>query len=104
MRSILRRLFRRHVELVRNHTRLSHPGETVTASLARSRVAVPVLASAALALSASVAMAATPGDLDPSFDGDGKRVLPYGFTPAVEWARSHGHARAFGNLVLDDLG
>ena len=34
------------------------------------------------ALRVGVAFAAKAGDLDPSFDGDGKRVLPYGFTPA----------------------
>jgi uncharacterized delta-60 repeat protein len=35
------------------------------------------------ALAAGVAVAATAGDLDPSFDGDGKSVLPFAGSPAA---------------------
>ena len=35
----------------------------------------------ALALTAGTALAATAGDLDPTFDGDGKLVLPFKITP-----------------------
>jgi uncharacterized delta-60 repeat protein len=44
-------------------------------------IRITTLALAVLAVSAGVALAATAGDLDPSFDGDGKLVLPLGFDP-----------------------
>ena len=56
-----------------------HPGEgpPLLTRLART-AALPL---ALLALTAGVAVAATAGDLDPSFDGDGKRVLPLSLEP-----------------------
>ena len=44
-------------------------------------VRIAPLVLAVLAVSAGVALAATAGDLDPSFDGDGKLVLPLKFDP-----------------------
>ena len=45
--------------------------------LARRGRAAVALGLTALALSAGAAFAATAGELDPSFDGDGKLVLPF---------------------------
>jgi uncharacterized delta-60 repeat protein len=72
-----------------HHDKVTHHGLRGRARLGRS-AAVAVVALAAVAISTSVAMAATAGDLDPSFDGDGKRVLPYGFTPAEVLATPDG--------------
>ena len=53
---------------------------TIKSPLRRGR-AVAGLGLTALALSAGVAFAATAGDLDPSFDQDGRVVLPFQITP-----------------------
>ena len=47
----------------------------------QSIVRIAPLVLAVLAVSAGMALAATAGDLDPSFDGDGKVVLPLKFDP-----------------------
>ena len=52
-----------------------------TRILARRGRATAALGLTALALSAGAALAATAGDLDPSFDDDGKLVLPFKITP-----------------------
>ena len=52
-----------------------------TRILARRGRATAALGLTALALSAGAALAATAGDLDPSFDDDGRLILPFKITP-----------------------
>jgi uncharacterized delta-60 repeat protein len=52
--------------------------------------AIAALAVTALALCVGVALAATAGDLDPSFDGDGKRILPLRAAPGDVLAQPDG--------------
>jgi uncharacterized delta-60 repeat protein len=58
--------------------------------LARRGRATVALGLTGLALSAGAALAATAGDLDPGFDGDGKLVLPFKITPAQVLPQSDG--------------
>ena len=65
--------------------------------LVRRGRATAGLALAALALSAGVALAATAGDLDPSFDQDGRVVLPFKITPGQVLPQADGKV-----LVTDE--
>src|SRR3954454_23150192 len=64
--------------------------------LRRLPLLLALFAAALCALGAGVAVAAGPGDLDPSFDGDGEVVLPYAVRPAQVLAQ------ADGKVVLTD--
>jgi uncharacterized delta-60 repeat protein len=57
---------------------------------AARRGGIAGLAVALVALSAGLALAATAGELDPSFDGDGKRVLPIRIDPGDVVAQPDG--------------
>ena len=65
--------------------------------LARRGRATAALGLTALALSAGAALAATAGDLDPSFDDDGRLVLPFKITPGDVLPQSDGKV-----LVTDE--
>jgi uncharacterized delta-60 repeat protein len=75
-----------------------------------TRVAgIAALTLCALALSVGVAVAATAGDLDPTFDGDGKRVLPLRIDPGDVLAQPDGKtlvtdSRSFRVLRLNSDG
>jgi uncharacterized delta-60 repeat protein len=64
----------------------------------RLRVATTLAAlpAAALTLAAGVAFAATAGDLDPAFDGDGRRILPFAAIPG------HVLGQPDGKIVVTD--